>query len=106
MPKRIKRERSKGWKMPAGAVYVGRPSDFGNPFSGPRAAHRYRRWLSGKMGRAEFYKLRSDTWSLHFDRRRIVRRLDELRGRDLACWCDLDAECHADVLIELANPAD
>ncbi|MGV3564181.1 MAG: DUF4326 domain-containing protein [Nocardioides sp.] len=27
-----------------------------------------------------------------------------LRGRDLACWCPLDQPCHADVLLELANP--
>lgn len=29
----------------------------------------------------------------------------ELVGRDLACWCPLDQPCHADVLLELANPA-
>lgn len=27
----------------------------------------------------------------------------ELRGHDLACWCQ-DQPCHADVLLELANP--
>ncbi len=26
-----------------------------------------------------------------------------LRGKNLACWCKLDAPCHADVLLELAN---
>jgi hypothetical protein len=30
-----------------------------------------------------------------------VRR--ELADRDLACWCQLDAPCHADVLLEWAN---
>jgi hypothetical protein len=38
-----------------------------------------------------------------------VPRLDAIRerlaGRDLACWCPLDAPCHADVLLELANGA-
>jgi hypothetical protein len=29
--------------------------------------------------------------------------LDELRGKNLACWCKPGAPCHADVLIELAN---
>ena len=28
----------------------------------------------------------------------------ELRGKNLACFCPLDAPCHADVLLELANP--
>ena len=31
-PQRIQRKRSKGWKMPEGAVYVGRPTLLGNPF--------------------------------------------------------------------------
>lgn len=29
---RIQRKRTKGWRMPPGAVYVGRPSAYGNPF--------------------------------------------------------------------------
>jgi hypothetical protein len=29
-PKRIQRKRTKGWKMPENAVYVGRPSKWGN----------------------------------------------------------------------------
>lgn len=31
-PQRIQRKRTKGWRMPEGAVYVGRPTMFGNPF--------------------------------------------------------------------------
>ena len=31
MPKRIQRKRTKGWRMPEGAVYVGRPTRWGNP---------------------------------------------------------------------------
>lgn len=27
----------------------------------------------------------------------------QLRGKDLACWCPLDARCHADILLEIAN---
>ncbi len=30
--KRIQRQRTKGWRMPADAVYVGRPSLWGNPW--------------------------------------------------------------------------
>lgn len=33
----------------------------------------------------------------------IADQLHELRGKNLACWCRLDAPCHADVLLELAN---
>ena len=31
-PKRIQRSRSKGWKMPANAIYVARPTLWGNPY--------------------------------------------------------------------------
>jgi hypothetical protein len=27
----------------------------------------------------------------------------ELRGKDLACFCNLNDPCHADILLELAN---
>lgn len=32
----------------------------------------------------------------------LLERLDNLRGRDLACWCAPEA-CHADILLKLAN---
>lgn len=76
---------------PPGAIYVGRPTAFGNPFEigrdGDRARviERYRLWLA----QPEQAELR--------DR---VRR--ELRGRDLTCWC-APLPCHADTLLELAN---
>ena len=31
-PRRIQRKRTKNWKMPKNAVYVGRPGKWGNPF--------------------------------------------------------------------------
>jgi hypothetical protein len=31
------------------------------------------------------------------------RFAEQLRGKDLACWCPLDQPCHADVLLEIAN---
>ncbi len=32
-PARIQRSRAKGWRMPEGAIYVGRPTRWGNPGS-------------------------------------------------------------------------
>ena len=32
MPERIQRRRTRGWRMPVRAVYVGRPTRWGNPF--------------------------------------------------------------------------
>ena len=36
-------------------------------------------------------------------RNEMVRRLPELRGKNLGCWCKPGAPCHADVLLDLAN---
>lgn len=36
-------------------------------------------------------------------RQKLVENLASLRGLNLACWCKLEARCHADVLLELAN---
>lgn len=70
---------------PVDAVYVGRPTKWGNPFViGPDGSRedvidKYRAWV-------------------------VRQRLDfsELRGKDLVCWC-APLPCHADVLLELAN---
>lgn len=125
MPERIQRRRSRGWRMPAGAVYVGRPTIWGNP-TGCQRPHwcklapcacceqgdfccvlAYREWLtSGIEGRGAstgLFVFALDALDGYPRRDEVVRRLPELRGRDLACWCPLDAPCHADVLLELAN---
>ncbi len=84
MPKRIQRKRTKGWRMPAGAVYVGRPTKWGNPFD------------TASTGRISAVVRFACEVAPLLD-------LSELRGKDLACFCRLDQECHADVLLELAN---
>lgn len=91
-PKRIQRKRTKGWRMPANAVYVGRPGMFGNP---------YRVGVNGSV--ADCVRLYRESLKVQRAFRKMVRR--ELRGKHLACWCPLDQPCHADVLLELANSA-
>ena len=95
-PKRIQRQRTKGWRMPAGAMYVGRPSQWGNPYG----------WQTGPI------PLDPRTLNGAVDDFRTYARLRwpgdaewlaPLRGHDLACWCPLDQPCHADALLELAN---
>ena len=118
MPQRIQRKRTKGWRLPEGTIYVGRPTRWGNPFiagqwlvppinryqptpifvrDARHAVLLYRRWLTGAAVRC------ADVVPI-------------LGGHDLACWCPLEdrhgnrVPCHADVLLELANqdlePAD
>jgi hypothetical protein len=88
MPQRIQRKRTKGWRMPANAVYVGRPTKWGNPFEV---------WRDGDLFQC-VTKFRDAVTPLHSA---IIRR--ELRGKDLACWCALDQPCHAAVLLKIAN---
>ncbi|HUR40865.1 MAG TPA: DUF4326 domain-containing protein [Verrucomicrobiae bacterium] len=94
-PKRIKVRRAAGWKLPKTASYVGRPTVWGNP------------WKVGQMRPHETvvaYEMALMNGSLKDKTGRPLKeRLDELRGRDLACWCDPDAPCHADVLLRHAN---
>ena len=95
---RIQLARHKGWRKPANAVVVARPSKWANPWHiGPTttratAVENYRHWLLGDMGDY-----------LEEQRQRLLGSLHELRDRDLACWCPLDEPCHADVLIQITN---
>ena len=118
-PQRIQRRRTKGWRMPEGAVYVGRPTVYGNPF---RAVHRDGRWSveddngvgydpigdhrHGAMQTAvSLYADELTRWlggRMEYDRE-FRGAVLALAGRDLACWCPLDQPCHADVLLDLAN---
>jgi hypothetical protein len=73
--------------VPKEAVYIGRPSKWGNPFAmseyGSRAAvvEKYRRYL----------------WS----NKELLAQLPELYGKDLVCYCAPHA-CHGDVLLKAA----
>lgn len=70
------------------AVYVGRPTKWGNPF------------VIGRDGS------RAEVIAKYEERLRasplMMRELAELRGKSLVCWC-APLPCHADVLLRLAN---
>jgi len=69
-------------------VYIGRPSEWGNPFKiGPdddrvEVVDKYRKWLLGQP--------------------ELLARLPELKGKVLGCWC-APKLCHGHVLAELAD---
>lgn len=96
MPKRIQRKRTKGWRMPENTVYVGRPTKWGNPYS----------WKDYDLMEESTAKKRSVRQYKHWIKGQIVRgkvNLEELRGKDLACWCKKGDPCHADVLISIIS---
>ena len=108
MPQRIQLRRTKGWRKPPGAIIVARPSRWGNPYrvedyeaDWPEADERERR----RMAVSDFRGMVEGRWECEghiYPMASAIPR--ELRGHDLACWCPLDQPCHADVLLELANP--
>lgn len=113
-PKRIQRKRTKGWRMPEGAVYVGRPGKYGNLYKVSELTdgrfivifeYEPGQWERvTPIGReyATYTEAAKVAVSLY---RTIVYHLDlkPLRGHDLACFCKEGEPCHADILLELAN---
>lgn len=69
-------------------TYVGRGSQWGNPFRiGPDGTRdeviaKYREWIKTQPN--------------------LIAALPELRGKVLGCWC-VPLACHGDVLVELAG---
>lgn len=95
MPERIQLRRTKGWRMPPGAVKVDRTTPFGNP---------YQAGQDGDGNRAYLVRLFENYLGRPGDGERLAERARaELRGKHLACWCALDGPCHADVLLAIAN---
>jgi len=103
MPKRIQRRRVKGWRMPPNTIYVGRPTEWGNPFRvGDREP-------GGTICFIPIYQPNGDAvmkaYREYVERNAVLVEdaREKLRGKDLACWCPLGQPCHADILLELAN---
>lgn len=85
-------------KTPKNAIYVGRPSKWGNPYTDkPSGFAKFR-----VANRAEAVAAHKN-WLLHsVEGRKLLSCINELRGRDLVCWC-APLACHADTLLALAN---
>lgn len=81
--------------MPEGAVYVGRPTKWGN------------QWDAKILGRDVAVAMFRAHWEAYLASDPSVYKwlASEIGGKDLACWCRLSQPCHADVLLELANKA-
>ena len=106
-PKRIRRERTKGWRLPPNAVTITRPTKWGNPYDWRVRPPLYPPNLPwGRKEAVECFELMlAGGWRL---RRppgwQIVRdAMEELEGKDLCCWCPLDQPCHGRVLLAYAN---
>jgi len=75
--------------IPNDAVYIGRPSKWGNPYA------------IGRHGDRDTVLRKFEAYiAAQPELRRQAR--EELRGRDLVCWC-APLPCHGDVLLRVAN---
>ncbi|MGQ4437993.1 DUF4326 domain-containing protein [Streptomyces violaceoruber] len=122
MPQRVQRKRTRGWRAPEGAAYVGRGTRYGNPWAviqtntgtgwavqwaGHADQHR-------PLGLNDFVPANDqrdahalavelfETWVYGLPQL-LERAQQELAGRDLMCWCAESLPCHADLLLQLAN---
>jgi hypothetical protein len=104
--------------MPPNTVNVARPSRWGNPYAvavyGLDLALKLFRDTVHGIGPVDNAMILDDelaraTYKLHcaFGERigghpyEVARA--ELRGRSVACWCAIDARCHGDILLAIAN---
>lgn len=107
----IQRQRTKGWKMPPNTVSVTRPGKWGNRWRVGDVAQRF-----SKEEVCETFTIETPEQAVACFREemeqhlanpkaaaRVRAALEELRGKNLACFCALDAPCHRNVLLELAN---
>ncbi len=82
--------------IPKDAVYVGRPSKWGNPF---HIGMHYQGRVLNRQGAIDAHR----DWLENSDQgAKLLESIHELRGKDLVCWCS-PLPCHADVLLELAS---
>ena len=107
MAKRIQMTRNRPWRCDApDAVIIARPSKWGNPFKIGKSVCSG----SGRDFECREIETRQDAVDAF---RTMLAMPDrnypsdaeiaaELAGRDVACWCPLDAPCHGDVLLEHA----
>jgi hypothetical protein len=97
--------------MPANTLKVDRATRFGNPFLPSQygrdpAIALFRAWITGQDDPVSVP--RDVRQRLSKRRRQILEAVPSLRGKNLACWCPLPRagemdQCHAAVLLELAN---
>jgi hypothetical protein len=117
-PVRVQRKRTKGYRLPPNTVSVCRPGRWGNPFPADvfgleTSLALFRTTAEGGWDPKNVAHLSDELCHQAYEaafkwRRRVgghpleIMRQD-LRGKNLACYCDLDKPCHSDILLELAN---
>lgn len=90
--------------MPPNTVSVARPGPFSNPFvvrpdlPPGTALPKLRTSVRTAADACSAFRI-------YLDHRPalVLRARRELRGRNVGCWCELGADCHGDIWLEVAN---
>jgi hypothetical protein len=99
-PIRTQRSRNKQPGIPIGSVYVGRPSQWGNPA------------VIGEFYNGHLIKTKFDAVSCFYDHCKTFALNDPvafrlwllpLIDRNVCCWCPIDEPCHGDILVALTR---
>lgn len=96
-PVRVQKSRKSGWRTPENTEYVGRAKETKKYPYGTKYANPFKVEEHGREKAVELYK--KDI----LERFTIEEIQQDLRGRNLMCWCPLDKLCHADFLLQIAN---
>ena len=85
--------------MPEGAVYVGRPTVWQNPYGLPGTNALIIEATREDCVRSHREMVADECAALGS----VPGYIAQLRGKHLVCWCRLDQPCHADTLLRVAN---
>jgi Domain of unknown function (DUF4326) len=127
-PQRVIRNRKDGSaqnsKSGLPVKYVGRPTKWGNPFKAVKVTENkwsiklflIEDWEKNmtkilKKNTKLFYDNKEEAFAdatkcyeIFFEEREYLHFfLDEIRGKDLACFCPSECSCHVDFLLKIAN---
>ena len=112
-PVRVQRKRTKGWRKPDNTVNVTRPGKWGNPFDlqteenklymerKPRGLSRSKKEIAEVESQARINVVDLFKSSRTAAHKALIKQ--ELKGKNLMCWCKEGEYCHGDILLQIAN---
>jgi hypothetical protein len=112
-PVRVQRKRTKGWRKPDNTVNVTRPGKWGNPFDlkaeenklymerKPRGLFRSIKEIAEVEAQARVNAVDHFKSSRTAADKALIKQ--ELKGKNLMCWCKEGEYCHGDILLQIAN---
>jgi hypothetical protein len=104
VPERLQLKRTRGWRLPPGALSVARPTRWGNPFKiGAELLDYPFRDVFGPVVRDRAHAVEIFAVYARITCGYAMLVCHHLAGKDLACWCPPGEPCHANVLLEIAN---